>query len=168
LNNLLQRQAGLGATTELVGENIHFLHVRSPEPDAVPLILTHGWPSSIVEYLDVTGPLNQPRAHGGTATQAFHLIIPSLPGYGLSGPTRQAGWGSRRVAEAWAELMKRLGYSRYGAGILRSIRQFADRNPATPRPTAPSGPRAPRACVDLPLCPRERRPPPRGGRKSPR
>ncbi|WP_224243357.1 epoxide hydrolase family protein [Hyalangium gracile] len=102
-------------TTEIDGQTIHFLHVRSPEPDALPLILTHGWPSSVVEYLDVIGPLTQPRAHGGTSAQAFHLVIPSLPGYGFSGPTREVGWGSRRVARAWAELMKRLGYSRYGA-----------------------------------------------------
>ncbi|MCY1076981.1 epoxide hydrolase family protein [Archangium lansingense] len=102
-------------TTEIDGQRIHFLHVRSPEPDALPLLLTHGWPSSVVEYLDVIGPLSNPRAHGGDPAQAFHLVIPSLPGYGLSGPTRDAGWGTRRVARAWAELMSRLGYQRYGA-----------------------------------------------------
>lgn len=102
-------------TTEIDGQNIHFLHVRSPEPDALPLILTHGWPSSVVEYLDVIGPLTDPRAHGGDPADAFHVVVPSLPGYGLSGPTREIGWGTRRIARAWAELMKRLGHDRYGA-----------------------------------------------------
>ncbi|WP_257456252.1 epoxide hydrolase family protein [Archangium lipolyticum] len=101
--------------TRIEGQDIHFLHVRSPEPHALPLILTHGWPSSIVEYLDVIGPLTNPRAHGGDPADAFHLVIPSLPGYGFSGPTHEAGWGSRRIARAWAELMQRLGYTRYGA-----------------------------------------------------
>ncbi len=102
-------------TTEIDGQNTHFLHVRSPEPDALPLIITHGWPSSVVEYLDVIGPLTDPRAHGGDPADAFHVVVPSLPGYGLSGPTRETGWGTRRIARAWAELMKRLGYDRYGA-----------------------------------------------------
>ena len=77
-------------TTEIDGQNIHFLHVRSPEPDALPLILTHGWPGSVVEYLDVIGPLTDPRAHGGDPADAFHLVIPSLPGFGFSGPTTSA------------------------------------------------------------------------------
>jgi len=102
-------------TTGIDGQNVHFLHVPSPEPDAFPLILTHGWPGSIVEFLDVIGPLTDPRAHGGDPADAFHLVVPSIPGYGLSGPTRDAGWDSRRVARAWAELMRRLGYDRYGA-----------------------------------------------------
>jgi epoxide hydrolase len=102
-------------TTTIDGANVHFLHVRSPEPDALPLIVTHGWPGSIVEFLDVIGPLADPRAHGGDAADAFHLVLPSIPGYGLSGPTREAGWTTDRVAKAWAELMARLGYSRYGA-----------------------------------------------------
>jgi epoxide hydrolase len=102
-------------TTTIDGANIHFLHVRSPEPDALPLILTHGWPGSIVEFLSVIGPLTDPRAHGGDPADAFHLVIPSLPGYGLSGPTHQPGWTTDRVAKAWAELMARLGYERYGA-----------------------------------------------------
>ena len=89
-------------TTTIDGANIHFLHVRSPEPDALPLILTHGWPGSIVEFLNVIGPLTDPRAHGGDPADAFHLVIPSLPGYGLSGPTREAGWTTDRVAKAWA------------------------------------------------------------------
>ncbi|MDQ3787076.1 MAG: epoxide hydrolase [Actinomycetota bacterium] len=102
-------------TTEIDGQNIHFIHVRSPEPDAVPLVLTHGWPGSIVEFLDVIGPLTDPRTHGGEPADAFHLVIPSLPGFGLSGPTREQGWHTTRIAKAWAELMRRLGYDRYAA-----------------------------------------------------
>ena len=102
-------------TTTIDGANVHFLHVRSPEPDALPLVLTHGWPGSVVEFLDVIGPLTDPRAHGGDPADAFHLVIPSIPGYGFSGPTHEAGWTTDRVAKAWAELMARLGYGRYGA-----------------------------------------------------
>jgi pimeloyl-ACP methyl ester carboxylesterase len=102
-------------TTEIDGQNIHFLHVRSPEPDATPLILTHGWPMSIVEYLDVIGPLSDPRSHGGDPANAFHLVIPSVPGFGFSGPTNDKGWDRYRIAKAWAELMRRLGYESYGA-----------------------------------------------------
>jgi len=102
-------------TTTIDGQNIHFLHVRSPEPGALPLILTHGWPGSIMEYLDVVGPLSDPRAHGGNPADAFHLVIPSLPGFGFSGPTHETGWNRYRTARAWAELMRRLGYGRYGA-----------------------------------------------------
>jgi len=102
-------------TTTIDGQNIHFLHVRSPEPNALPLILTHGWPGSIVEYLDVIGPLTDPRTHGGDPAPAFHLVIPSLPGFGFSGPTHETGWNRFRTAKAWAELMNRLGYTRYGA-----------------------------------------------------
>lgn len=102
-------------TTTVDGTNIHFLHVRSPEPDALPLLITHGWPGSVVEFLDVIGPLTDPRAHGGDPADAFDLVLPSIPGYGLSGPTRDPGWDIRRVATAWAELMRRLGYARYGA-----------------------------------------------------
>ncbi|WP_028921331.1 epoxide hydrolase family protein [Pseudonocardia acaciae] len=102
-------------TTEIDGQPIHFLHVRSPEPDAVPLIITHGWPGSVVEFLDVLGPLTDPRAHGGTAGDAFHVVAPSLPGFGFSTPVEEPGWGHRRIARAWAELMRRLGYRRYGA-----------------------------------------------------
>jgi epoxide hydrolase len=101
-------------TTEIDGQNIHFLHVRSPEPDAFPLILSHGWPGSVVEFLEVIGPLSDPKAHGGDAADAFHLVIPSLPGFGFSGPTREHGWDSFRMARAFAELMRRLGYERYG------------------------------------------------------
>ncbi|GGN89920.1 microsomal epoxide hydrolase [Streptomyces albiflavescens] len=101
--------------TEIDGARVHFLHVRSPEPDAVPLLLTHGWPGSIVEFLGLIGPLSDPRAHGGDPAQAFHLVIPSIPGFGFSGPTRERGWNVSRTARAWAELMRRLGYERYGA-----------------------------------------------------
>ena len=102
-------------TAEIDGQNVHFLHVESPEPDALALILTHGWPGSVVEFLDIIGPLTDPRSHGGDAADAFHLVIPSLPGFGFSGPTREPGWTEERVARAWAELMGRLGYERYGA-----------------------------------------------------
>lgn len=102
-------------TTEIDGQHIHFLHIRSPAPDALPLLLTHGWPGSIVEFLDIIGPLTDPQAHGGDPADAFHLVIPSLPGFGLSGPTREPGWHTRRIATAWAELMHRLGYHRYAA-----------------------------------------------------
>lgn len=99
--------------TEIDGVDIHFLHVRSPEPDATPMIMTHGWPGSFVEYLNVIEPLTNPRAHGGDPADAFHLVIPSLPGYGFSGAPREPGWNTFRVAAAWAELMRRLGYDRY-------------------------------------------------------
>jgi pimeloyl-ACP methyl ester carboxylesterase len=102
-------------TTRIDGANLHFLHIRSPEPDALPLIITHGWPGSIVEFLDIIEPLTDPRAHGGDPADAFHLVIPSIPGFGLSGATGEPGWTQRRVARAFAELMNRLGYDRYGA-----------------------------------------------------
>jgi pimeloyl-ACP methyl ester carboxylesterase len=102
-------------TTTIDGQTIHFLHVLSPEPDAFPLVVTHGWPGSMVEFLDVIGPLTDPRAHGGDPADAFHLVIPSIPGFGFSGPTSEPGWNSRRVASAFGELMRRLGYSRYAA-----------------------------------------------------
>ncbi|MET0865600.1 MAG: epoxide hydrolase family protein [Nakamurella sp.] len=101
--------------TEIDGQTIHFLHIRSTEPDALPLLLTHGWPGSIVEFLDVIGPLTDPRAHGGDPASAFDVVIPSLPGFGFSGPAETAGWGTTRTAATWAELMRRLGYRRYGA-----------------------------------------------------
>ena len=102
-------------TTTIDGTNVHFLHVHSPEPNAMPLILTHGWPGSVAEFLDVIGPLTDPVSHGGDAADAFDLVIPSIPGYGFSGPTNETGWDSARVAKAWDALMKRLGYERYGA-----------------------------------------------------
>ncbi|WP_414940370.1 epoxide hydrolase family protein [Amycolatopsis sp. cmx-11-51] len=101
--------------TEIDGATVHLLHVRSPEPHALPLILTHGWPSSVVEFLDVIGPLSDPAAYGGDPADAFDLVIPSIPGYGFSGPDLAPGWDIRRVGRAWAELMNRLGYRRYGA-----------------------------------------------------
>ena len=102
-------------TTTIDGQTIHFLHVRSPEPDALPLIMTHGWPGSVVEFLNVISPLTDPRAHGGDPADAFHLVIPSLPGFGFSIPVREPGWETSRTARAWATLMERLGYQRYGA-----------------------------------------------------
>jgi epoxide hydrolase len=102
-------------TTEIDGQNIHFLHVKSPEPDALPLILTHGWPGSVAEFLDIIGPLTDPRSHGGDSATAFNLVIPSLPGFGFSGPSKKRGWNPLRIAKAWAELMPRLGYDRYRA-----------------------------------------------------
>jgi len=102
-------------TTVIDGATIHFLHVRSLEPDALPLILTHGWPGSFVEFLDVIGPLTDPRSHGGDPADAFHLVIPSIPNFAFSGPTTDGGWNAGRVGSAFAELMRRLGYMRYGA-----------------------------------------------------
>lgn len=102
-------------TTVIDGQRIHAIHARSPEPDAMPLIITHGWPGSIVEFLEVIEPLRNPRSHGGDPADAFHLVIPSIPGYGFSGPTHERGWDVRRVSEAWAVLMARLGYGHYGA-----------------------------------------------------
>lgn len=101
--------------TEIDGLGIHFLHVRSPHPDALPLVLTHGWPGSVVEFLNVIGPLTDPVAHGGSAADAFHLVCPSLPGYGFSDKPAERGWGFPRIASAWTVLMARLGYDRYGA-----------------------------------------------------
>ncbi|MFU8875785.1 epoxide hydrolase family protein [Micromonospora sp. SL4-19] len=102
-------------TTAIDGQNIHFLHVRSPEPDALPLILTHGWPGSVVEFMKTIGPLTDPARHGGDPADAFHVVAPSLPGFGFSSPLAGPGWDTNRVARAWAELMNRLGYHRYGA-----------------------------------------------------
>src|SRR5215471_7747928 len=110
------RLNGIGQfRTELDGLGIHFLHARSPEPNALPLVLTHGWPGSVVEFLDAIGPLVDPVAHGGDAADAFDVVAPSLPGYGFSDKPSAPGWGVRRIAGAWAELMARLGYDRYGA-----------------------------------------------------
>ena len=109
LNGLPQFMTGID------GVDIHFIHVKSPVPDALPLIITHGWPGSVIELLEVIGPLSDPAAHGGSAGDAFDLVIPSLPGYGFSGEPAQTGWGPGRVAQAWAELMHRLGYTRYVA-----------------------------------------------------
>ncbi|HJQ03718.1 MAG TPA: epoxide hydrolase [Jatrophihabitans sp.] len=100
-------------TTTIDGARVYFIHVRSPEPTAVPLLITHGWPGSVAEFLEVIGPLTDPRSHGGDPAEAFHLVIPSIPGFGFSGPAGEGGWNIGRVASAWAELMKRLGYHRY-------------------------------------------------------
>jgi epoxide hydrolase len=100
-------------TDEIDGANVHFLHVRSPEPNAMPMLITHGWPGSVAEFLEVIGPLTDPRSYGGDPADAFHLVIPSMPGFGFSGPTAQTGWTLERVATAWAELMRRLGYDQY-------------------------------------------------------
>jgi len=111
-------------TTEIDGLDIHFIHVESEHEDALPLIITHGWPGSVIEMLDVIGPLTDPTAHGGSADDAFHVVIPSIPGYGFSSEPTEPGWGSAHVGEAWAELMSRIGYSKYvaqggdqGAGV---------------------------------------------------
>lgn len=114
------------------GLRIHFLHIRSREPNAVPLLLTHGWPGSVVEFLDVIGPLTDPAAHGGDGADAFHLVIPSLPGFGFSDKPTGTGWGVERIAAAWISLMKRLGYPRYfaqggdwGAAVTTAIGMLA-------------------------------------------
>jgi pimeloyl-ACP methyl ester carboxylesterase len=102
-------------TTEIDGVEIHFIHVRSKHEDALPLIMTHGWPGSVIELLDTVGPLTDPTAHGGTPEDAFHLVLPSIPGYGFSSEPTELGWESGRIARAWAELMDRLGYTGYVA-----------------------------------------------------
>ncbi len=102
-------------TTEIDGVDVHFIHVESPHENALPLIITHGWPGSVIELLETVGPLTDPTAYGGQAEDAFHLVLPSLPGYGFSAEPAELGWNVGRVAQAWAELMHRLGYSRYVA-----------------------------------------------------
>jgi pimeloyl-ACP methyl ester carboxylesterase len=102
-------------TTEIDGVDVHFLHVRSQHEDALPLIMTHGWPGSVIELLETVGPLTDPTAHGGNAGDAFHLVLPSVPGYGFSAEPTELGWSAGRVAQAWPELMRRLGYTRYVA-----------------------------------------------------
>lgn len=133
------REAAMNAwphfLTTAAGEQLHFIHVRSPHPNATPLLLTHGWPGSFVEFLDVLGPLSDPAAHGGDAADAFHVVVPSMPGYGFSGPTTQSGFDVHRVADAVAELMAQLGYGRYvaqggdwGAIVTRRLGEaYADR-----------------------------------------
>lgn len=101
--------------TVIDGLGIHFLHARSPHEGAMPLVLTHGWPGSVIEFANIIGPLTDPTAHGGEAADAFHVVCPSLPGYGFSDKPAESGWGVPRIAAAWAELMSRLGYDRYGA-----------------------------------------------------
>src|SRR5215218_10091663 len=102
-------------TTEIDGVDIHFIHVKSPHENALPLIMTHGWPGSVIELLETVGPLTDPTAHGGNPEDAFHLVLPSLPGYGFSGQPTELGWENGPIAQAWAKLMDRLGYTRYVA-----------------------------------------------------
>jgi pimeloyl-ACP methyl ester carboxylesterase len=118
--------------TEIDGVDVHFIHVRSEHENALPLIMTHGWPGSVIEMIDSVGPLTDPTAHGGSAEDAFHLVLPSLPGYGLSGEPVGIGWDLGRTARAWAELMRRLGYTRYvgqggdvGAGVTDAMSRQA-------------------------------------------
>jgi pimeloyl-ACP methyl ester carboxylesterase len=101
--------------TEIDGVDVHFIHVQSKHKNAMPLLITHGWPGSVIEMLEVIGPLTDPTAHGGSDDDAFHLVIPSLPGYGLSSKPTEVGWNANRIAQAWVELMNRLGYTRYVA-----------------------------------------------------
>ena len=119
-------------TTDIDGLEIHFIHVKSQHEGALPLIITHGWPGSVIEMLEMIGPLTDPTAHGGTAEDAFDLVIPSIPGYGFSGQPAEAGWDSARIGEAWTELMHRLGYTRYvaqggdqGAGVTDAMARQA-------------------------------------------
>jgi pimeloyl-ACP methyl ester carboxylesterase len=119
-------------TTEIDGLGIHFIHVKSAHENALPLIITHGWPGSVIEMLGIIGPLTDPTAHGGSAEDAFDLVIPSMPGYGFSDQPAEVGWDSGRIASAWAELMRRLGYTRYvaqggdqGAGVTDALGRLA-------------------------------------------
>jgi pimeloyl-ACP methyl ester carboxylesterase len=117
-------------TTVIDGVEIHFIHVRSPHEDALPLVMTHGWPGSVVELLETVGPLTDPTAHGGRAEDAFHLVLPSLPGYGFSGEPTELGWENGRIAAAWAQLMDRLGYTRYvaqGGDVGAAVTDFMGR-----------------------------------------
>ena len=121
-------------TTQIDGVDIHFIHVRSARADALPLIMTHGWPGSVIELLEVAGPLTDPTAHGGRAEDSFDLVLPSLPGYGFSGEPADVGWDPGRIARAWAVLMDRLGYTRY-------VAQGGDQGPASPTRWAARRPR---------------------------
>ncbi len=119
-------------TTQIDGVDVHFIHVKSGHENALPLIMTHGWPGSVIELLDSVGPLTDPTAHGGSAEDAFHLVLPSLPGYGLSAEPAEIGWDLGRTARAWAELMRRLGYTHYvaqggdvGAGVTDAMSRQA-------------------------------------------
>ena len=132
--------------TEIEGLGIHFLHIRSPEADARALVMTHGWPGSVIEFLDVIGPLTDPVAHGGDAADAFHLVLPSLPGYGFSDRPAAAGWTVERIAAAWLELMTRLGYDRFIARAGTGVQ-------AWPRRSVRWRPTASRACISISLLP---------------
>jgi pimeloyl-ACP methyl ester carboxylesterase len=165
-------------TTVIDGQVIHFFHQRSPEPDALPLILTHGWPSSPVEFSKLIGPLTDPRAHGGDPADAFHVVVPSLPGYGFSNPIGAAGFSLFGVARAWAELMRRLGYERYaaqgtdvGSGVAGMLPMVDPQRVAgvhlsgTVRPAPATSPAAGSGSPArrTPPAPRPRRPPARPG-----
>jgi pimeloyl-ACP methyl ester carboxylesterase len=124
-------------TTRIDGQLVHFLHARSGRPDALPLVLTHGWPGSVLEFLAMIGPLTDPAAHGGEPADAFHVVVPSMPGFGFSGPTSEPGWTAQRVARAWSALMPALGYDRYGAqggdigaGVSRELGRIAPQHVA--------------------------------------
>ena len=129
--------------TEIDGLDIHFIHVRSKHEDAMPLIVTHGWPGSVVEQLKIVGPLTDPTAHGASASDAFHLVVPSMPGYGFSGKPTTTGWGPTRMADAWVELMKRLGYTQFAAaggdwgGVVVEVMAGGRDAPASPKPAPP-------------------------------
>src|SRR2546425_9935363 len=125
---------------EIDGVDIHFIHVTSSHENALPLVMTHGWPGSVMELIDSVGPLTDPTAHGGSAEDAFHLVLPSLPGYGFSGEPVEVGWDLGRTARAWAELMRRLGYTRYvaqggdvGAGVTDAMGRQAPEGLVTSR-----------------------------------
>jgi epoxide hydrolase len=142
--------------TEIDGLGIHLIHVRSQHPDALPLVVTHGWPGSVVEFLKVIGPLADPTAHGGPAGDAFHVVCPSLPGYGFSDKPGRPGWGVERIAGAWARVMARLGYERYGAqgsdwgtSIAASVGQHDARHVAGIHLTPPLAPPDPATFDDL-------------------
>ena len=118
--------------TEIDGADVHFIHVRAEHENALPLIMTHGWPGSVIELLETVGPLTDPTAHGGSAQDAFDLVVPSIPGYGFSAEPAEVGWDPARIAGAWAELMRRLGYTRYvaqggdqGAGVTDAMARQA-------------------------------------------
>ena len=153
--------------TEIDGVDIHFIHVRSPHEDALPLIMTHGWPGSIIELLETVGPLTDPTAHGGDAEDAFHLVLPSIPGYGLSGEPRELGWDAHRIGLAWAELMNRLGYTHYVAqggdvGATSPTRWAAKHPKGCSASTSTCSPRRSRSRTNC------RRSPSRNARRTPR
>jgi pimeloyl-ACP methyl ester carboxylesterase len=129
------------------GVAIHFIHVRSPRPGALPLVITHGWPGSVIEYLKVIAPLTDPASRGGDPADAFDVVLPSLPGYGFSGQPARPGWGVEKIAAAWAELMARLGYRRYGA--VGSGRPGGGRSGVSR--TSATGVNRPGAAISLPL-----------------
>jgi hypothetical protein len=131
--------------TEIDGLDIHFIHVRSKHEGALPLIVTHGWPGSIIEQLKIIDPLTNPTAHGANASDAFHVVIPSMPGYGFSGKPTTSGWGPARIAHAWVALMKRLGYTRFvvigGTGFIgtKVVRNLTGQGLADAAITSPRG-----------------------------